>query len=158
MLGQSLISSSRGVQQGDPLGPAFFALAIQDCIRQSKAQVEAELPGQLDFGVFFLDDGIAAGSAEATAKFTYLLKDGFANLGLDLTFPKCEVIPTAKQNHEVRKELFEDFVWIEDGNLKLLGAASLVLCQVPWFDLTPMAMHAITRTHAPSMRARRNAA
>ena len=39
-----------GVQQGDPLGPLFFALAIQQ--RSSKQGV--------DLAVFYLDDGLLA--------------------------------------------------------------------------------------------------
>ena len=40
LLGPRQIISARGIQQGDPLGPALFSLAIHSAIVQAKNQVE----------------------------------------------------------------------------------------------------------------------
>lgn len=122
LLGSEKLVSARGVQQGDPLGPALFAVAIQSAIAAAKRQVLDELPGELDWTVFYLDDGVVAGTDAAVARLCDLLKTAFADIGLDLTYPKCEAIPAAGCNHDVRRTLFKDFVWIEDGNFKLLGS------------------------------------
>ena len=57
------LDSCRGVQQGDPLGPLLFALALQLAIEKVKARSAAEAPGDLDFMAFYLDDGTLAGLA-----------------------------------------------------------------------------------------------
>ena len=55
--GDRELVSGRGVQQGDPLGPALFAMAIQPVIERARAEVSESLPGELDWVAFFLDDG-----------------------------------------------------------------------------------------------------
>ena len=62
------------MQQGDPLGPALFALAIQDAILKARDATEQAFPGQLDFTAFFLDDGVVAGSAAAVHLFSSIFK------------------------------------------------------------------------------------
>ena len=44
-----LLSNQKGVQQGDPLGPLFFALTWQRVVRQ--------LPSDLVINLWYLDDG-----------------------------------------------------------------------------------------------------
>ena len=52
--GEDIIPSSEGVQQGDPLGPLLFCLAIHDLVQQLQSELI----------VFFLDDGTLGGSLE----------------------------------------------------------------------------------------------
>ena len=59
------LRSARGIRQGDPLGPALFALTIHDAILQSREYALSHVPGGLDFTVFYLDDGTVAGDAMA---------------------------------------------------------------------------------------------
>ena len=80
-----MLTSERGVQQGDPLGPALFAIAIHPKILKVKAQVEHEYPGKMDFSAFYLDDGILAGTDGAVARFAELLRLELGDLGLELT-------------------------------------------------------------------------
>ena len=53
------------VQQVDPIGPALFAIAIQEAIEAAKCKVELTYPGEVDFTVFYLNDGVAAGIMSA---------------------------------------------------------------------------------------------
>ena len=56
-------------QQGDPLGPSLFALAIHPCIVEAARVAEARHTGDLDYKAFFLDDGVLAGKAPAVQLF-----------------------------------------------------------------------------------------
>ena len=79
LLGAAQLASSRGIQQGDPLGPALFALAIHESILRARAAAEAQFPGGLDFTAFFLDDGTVAGDADAVAKFVEVFSQEMAD-------------------------------------------------------------------------------
>ena len=52
------LSSEAGVQQGDPLGPLFFALLLQPVLLQVQAIEE------LNLNAWFLDDGTLVGTRE----------------------------------------------------------------------------------------------
>merc|ERR1711989_33011 len=56
--GDAVISSVRGVQQGDPIGPLAFALAIDPIIRAVNSPLN----------VWYLEDGCLGGPAEAVAE------------------------------------------------------------------------------------------
>ena len=122
LLGGERIHSSRGVQQGDPLGPALFSLAIHAHVLEAKAEVESLHPGELDVCVFFLDDGVACGTARAVASFCQRVQAKLASIGLELTPAKCEIIPASRE-HQIPPGLLPGFEWRSDGNFKLLGAA-----------------------------------
>ncbi len=130
ILGGSLLHSERGVQQGDPLGPAFFALAIQSAVANVKSAVESNHPQELDFTVFYLDDGVVAGTGRAVSQFCTLLRAELANIGLDLALDKCEIVPSAKDHHAIPAHLFPGYLWVPTGDFKLLGAplGSLDFC------------------------------
>ena len=65
LLGQHRVCSARGIQQGDPLGPALFALAVHDLIQQVAAEVRQTCPDELSLLAFYLDDGVVGGSSRA---------------------------------------------------------------------------------------------
>ena len=117
------LNSSRGVQQGDPLGPALFALGIHEDILQARAAAEARFPGELEWTAFFLDDGTAAGSARAVRLFAEDLRARLRAKGLDVNLDKCDVIPTAGTQTLVQVSDFPGMRFVTDGNFKLLGAA-----------------------------------
>ena len=122
-LGSTEIHSSRGVQQGDPIGPALFALAVHDDILQAKAHTEQLLPNRLNFVAFFLDDGVAAGSSRAVKCFLDSLTSKVNVKGASVTIDKCVVIPPALSNTTVQESEFLGMKFVNDGNFKLLGAA-----------------------------------
>ena len=79
--GDSIIPSATGVQQGDPLGPVLFSLAIHS--------LASELVST--FNVCYLDDGTLGGSPQSVlADFTNILEQS-SSLGLSLNLSKCEV-------------------------------------------------------------------
>ena len=48
--GDNTLDSSKGVQQGDPMGPFLFSLAIMDIVKKMKS----------DQNIWYLDDGTMA--------------------------------------------------------------------------------------------------
>ena len=83
--GDRVISSSSGVQQGDPLGPLLFSAVLQPVATQLRA-------GDSDLALQFLDDGIVAGSVRAVAAALSLVQREAADVGLALNLSKCEVV------------------------------------------------------------------
>ena len=77
-----VISSEVGVQQGDPLGPLLFALALHPVLLQL-----GSIPG-LDLSFSYLDDLVLAGEQSAVATGITHLKNSAASLGLKLNMFK----------------------------------------------------------------------
>ena len=80
-IGEQTISSSSGVQQGDPLGPAAFALAVDACARTMRSPLN----------VWYLDDATIAGPADVVQPDLLSLAKALPALGLQLNPAKCEV-------------------------------------------------------------------
>ena len=96
----TVIPSSNGVQQGDPLGPLLFALAIQPLANKLKANDTFRQP--LDLAVLYIDDGVLAGDAESVAASLRIVLDECERLGLSLNLGKCEwIIAPAAQTHNL---------------------------------------------------------
>ena len=80
--GKHTIPSAEGVQQGDPLGPLLFCLAIHDIIVKMKSE----------FTVFYLDDGTLGGSLEDVKSDLSYLERAASSINLFLNHNKSEVI------------------------------------------------------------------
>jgi hypothetical protein len=85
-LGDSVIQSCEGVQQGDPLGPFLFSLSLSGLT----TEIDKRCPS-LKFNSWFLDDGTVVGKvSEVLRAFNTILELG-PDLGLSLNPRKCEL-------------------------------------------------------------------
>lgn len=86
---QLRLRSVCGVQQGDPLGPFFFALGLHDFLSESADDVARE--GEL-LENYFLDDGFAIGEhAYLRSQLSRLSSPTAKAFGLYLRIDKCKV-------------------------------------------------------------------
>ena len=85
--GKDTLSSMRGTQQGDPLGPLFFSLVLRKVAQQLK-QVRRDL----DVNSRYLDDGVLVGKREdLQTALQHLASDEVRQLGLHLNLEKCQL-------------------------------------------------------------------
>lgn len=75
------LSSAQGVQQGSPLGPLFFNVAIQDILKAC--------PGALDWNIWYMDDGTLVGPATALEQALNFLPGALHVIGLEMNMKKC---------------------------------------------------------------------
>ena len=97
--GDHKVASVQGVQQGDPLGPLLFALAIR-----SMTEELLETPG-LDGALWYLDDGTLRGSPEGVAAAYHTLVRRSAQLGLSVNEGKSELITLGNQSVDSLRSL-----------------------------------------------------
>ena len=127
MFGSAAISSETGVQQGDPLGPLLFAIALQPVL-QEIAAIRTSTSEQGESGLSlkfsYLDDCCLAGDYEVVASAMRLLQQRAASVGLTLKSDKCELIPAAGSESEVDRESFPSDLPVNfSKNFELLGGA-----------------------------------
>ena len=76
-----MIESATGLQQGDPAGPALFALTIDELVKSLSSELN----------VWFLDDGTIGDVVKKVLDDLDLLLTEFPELGEDLNGDKCEI-------------------------------------------------------------------
>ena len=81
-----IVDSQTGVQQGDPLGPLLFSLAIWPPIDE----IESKITNLLQH-CWYLDDGIIAGTEIEICKALEILSESGEKFGLELRKYECEL-------------------------------------------------------------------
>ena len=115
LFGDEVVQSACGVQQGDPLGPLLFALALQPSLRAAA--------GSLDLCVGYLDDVVLCGDSVAVAAALLRLQAAAQAAGLQLQPTKCELVMLGGTGHIVDLTAFpHGVVPNTSGNFELLGA------------------------------------
>jgi hypothetical protein len=103
-----VLSSERGVRQGDPLGPALFALAVHRCVQAAHSQLRGTetLSEEAFMGALlaFLDDMELMGEMERVAEVYRGLRQALADIGLRVQPEKCVLYCPSGVPHELPEE------------------------------------------------------
>jgi hypothetical protein len=83
--GEELLYSREGVQQGDPLSPLLFSLAIVDLMEEAPEQCRA-------CTTWYLDDAVAIADANTLVQLVEYVATYGAERGLQLNEGKCEYL------------------------------------------------------------------
>ena len=70
------------MQQGDPLSPALFALAIDEVTSKIKA----------DLNIWYLDDGCIGGDPQTMLTNATMIRDSLCLISLEINNSKCELL------------------------------------------------------------------
>lgn len=85
LFGSHTLESLCGVQQGDPLGPLFLAIALH------KIACNIRQHYNLDLALFYLDDGVLAGDLDHAGAALRHFQAACQSIGLRLNLGKCEL-------------------------------------------------------------------
>ena len=113
------LTSEQGVQQGDPLGPLFFAVLWQDVV--------AALPESLAMNVWYLDDGHLVGDMDTLARSLAIIQLKASKIGVKLNLSKCRVWGPGQLSPEVHGDHFDVLrsiprvPWAAGSGLRVLG-------------------------------------
>ena len=111
--GKNFIFSEEGTQQGDPMGPVLFSIALKLLIDKLDSK-------NLTLNKWYLDDGNLAGKVKFVAKaYKTLVKEG-KKIGLEMGDDKCELFYPSGSNF--KRGLFPLKLKIMKGGIVTIGA------------------------------------
>ncbi|XP_048479848.1 uncharacterized protein LOC125489131 [Plutella xylostella] len=116
----NLIHSEVGCQQGDPLGPAIFSLAIHKTISSLKSKLN----------MWYLDDGTLGGESDTVLDDLGTLTDNMREIGLELNSSKCEIFIPSHISEARKSTIIQRFNSLAP-NIKILDETSLRLLGAP---------------------------
>ncbi|XP_061718384.1 uncharacterized protein LOC133525958 [Cydia pomonella] len=117
------ILSAVGCQQGDPLGPAIFSLAINSIIHSLNSKLN----------VWYLDDGTLGGDSQTVLADLLQIKNKFKDIGLELNFNKCELYISDNVGSSSASQIIQNFNNIAP-TIKNISKDSLHLLGAPIFN------------------------
>ena len=113
--GNEIIASAEGMQQGDPMGPLGFSLAINGLITRLKT----------DLNCWYLDDGCLLGSLQDVQEDFNTISESQDNLGLAINDSKCELFdPYSLRNDD--DDIFQAAQVLSPANATLLGSPHFI--------------------------------
>lgn len=117
--GTEVVKSCTSLQQGDPLAPLWFALAIDQCIRPISSEIN----------IWYLDDGVLGGTPETIATELNTLRGKLLDIGLQINTAKCEVTFLGKRGSQQHRDalthvrqFLPDLKEVDPNELTLLGS------------------------------------
>ncbi|KAL5718570.1 hypothetical protein ACHQM5_011457 [Ranunculus cassubicifolius] len=145
----SILWSSCGVQQGDPLGPMLFALVLHPLIQRIRNACKLELHA------WYLDDGTIIGDTEEVAKALSIIMEDGPERGLVLNVSKTELFWPVEDPRSRFEGLFPMNIARPEHGVKLLGgpvSTDLNFCSnisMARVDKTIALMDAVSKLHDP---------
>ena len=116
MIGNETILSKTGVQQGDPLGPVLFALAVDEIARSVRSPIN----------IWYLDDATIGGPAESVCEDISRIIPMLLDIGLEVNPTKSEVSNVSCDNFQsvliAIESALPGVTVIESEDLGILGA------------------------------------
>lgn len=120
-MSDNFIWSSSGIQQGDPLGPALFCLAIAEVVKSLSSTLN----------IWYLDDGTLGGNVQHIMSDISKIQNSSIELGLELNTQKCEMYVHNGSESEVTEivgriqSILPGCKLLESNEVVLLGAPLL---------------------------------
>lgn len=110
-----VLSSAKGVQQGDPLGPLLCSLTLRPLAIKIATQCT------LDFHAWYLDDGTIAGETLEVAKALKIIQQDGPTRGLFLNVTKTEIFWPTTDLRSFEEGVFPSNISRPEFGVKLLG-------------------------------------
>ncbi|XP_026459935.1 uncharacterized protein LOC113360664 [Papaver somniferum] len=112
---QYILSSTLGVQQGDPLGPLMFTLTLHPLVKFIASQCK------LDLQAWYLDNGTIIGDTLEVAKALHIIETEGPGRGLHLNVKKTEVFWPSIDPRSTADGVFPRDIGRPTNGVELLG-------------------------------------